>query len=486
MSEFHRITVQFNVMSTPTKMVRAITTKTVRVAIYLRVSLDPTGDEESVARQEKACRAIVAQRPGWVVVMTYKDNSVSAYSRSAKREHYDEMVAAYGRGEFEAIVCYDLDRLTRQPRQLEDWIDAAESKGLLLVTANGEADLSNDNGRLFARLKAAVARSEVERKGKRQQLAAVQRSELGRIPKGARLFGYTTDGQLMVTEAKVVREIFTAFKAGTSLREISRGLTERGIPTRGGKAWHPSTVLGILRNPRYAGRSIYLGAVVADVKGEWPQLVPDGMFDEVAARLADPRRKTSKIGTDRRHLGSSLYLCGVCDAPLRSHTGNRYHCPAGHLTRAGEHIDSYVVRLVRERLADPDLVAKVAARTQADPKAVETVARLRGRLVRIESDYDAELIDGRRYATATAKVKAELATALGELARVTTGSAAAATIGAADPVAAFDAGTLGARRAVVEFLLSVKVNPAPRGRRLPAGEDARIDAAADSLEIDWH
>ena len=225
--------------------------------------------------------------------------------------------------------------------------------------------------------------------------------------------------------------------------------------------------------------------MVADVKGQWPQLVPSGTFDEVAARLADPRRKTSKIGTDRRHLGSSLYLCGECDAPLRSHTGNRYHCPAGHLTRAGQHIDAYVIGLVRDRLADPDLVAKVAARTKADPKAVETVARLRGRVARIESDYDAELIDGRRYATATAKVKAELATALAELARVTTGSAAASTIGAADPVAIFDAGTLGAPRAVIEFLLEVRVNPAPRGRRLPTDEDARIDAAAESLEILW-
>jgi hypothetical protein len=144
-----------------------------------------------------------------------------------------------------------------------------------------------------------------------------------------------------------------------------------------------------------------------------------------------------------------------------------------------------VIGLVRERLADPDLVVRMAARTKADPKAVENVARLNGRVARIEADYDAELIDGRRYATAMAKVKAELATALAELARATTGSAAAATIGAADPVASFDAGTLGARRAVIEFLLSVKVKPAPRGRRLPADEDARLKAAAESIEILW-
>jgi hypothetical protein len=41
-------------------------------------------------------------------------------------------------------VCWDLDRLTRQPRQLEDWIDAATDNGLKLTTANGEADLATD------------------------------------------------------------------------------------------------------------------------------------------------------------------------------------------------------------------------------------------------------------------------------------------------------------------------------------------------------
>ena len=61
----------------------------------------------------------------------------------------------------DAIVCYDLDRLTRQPRELEDWNDRAESRGLLLVTANGDADLSTDGGQLYARIQAAVARGEV-------------------------------------------------------------------------------------------------------------------------------------------------------------------------------------------------------------------------------------------------------------------------------------------------------------------------------------
>nr|WP_296545311.1 hypothetical protein [Rothia sp. (in: high G+C Gram-positive bacteria)] len=33
----------------------------------------------------------------------------------------------------------------RQPRELEDWIDRTESRGLLLVTANGDADLTPED-----------------------------------------------------------------------------------------------------------------------------------------------------------------------------------------------------------------------------------------------------------------------------------------------------------------------------------------------------
>jgi DNA invertase Pin-like site-specific DNA recombinase len=90
------------------------------------------------------------------------------------------MVEDFKAGRFNALVTWDLDRLTRQSRQLDDWIDAAESQGLRLVTANGEADLQTDGGRMYARIKAAVARAEMERKGARQSRAHLQRAAKGR------------------------------------------------------------------------------------------------------------------------------------------------------------------------------------------------------------------------------------------------------------------------------------------------------------------
>ena len=93
------------------------------------------------------------------------------------------------------------------------------------MTANGDADLSTDGGRMYARIKAAVARAEVERKGARQSRAHIQRARQGRPPKGVRPLGYATSGELIPHEAEAVRSIYAAFLRGDSLNGIARALS---------------------------------------------------------------------------------------------------------------------------------------------------------------------------------------------------------------------------------------------------------------------
>lgn len=84
-------------------------------------------------------------------------------------------------------ICYVLDRLTRQPRLLEDWI-AADWRDLAPLTANGDADRSTDDGRMYACIKAAVVRAEMERKGEGQAAAQHDRARQVRTPTGV-VFG---------------------------------------------------------------------------------------------------------------------------------------------------------------------------------------------------------------------------------------------------------------------------------------------------------
>jgi DNA invertase Pin-like site-specific DNA recombinase len=50
-----------------------------RVAVYVRISSDPTGAGLGVARQEEDCREMCG-RLGWPAPHVYRDNDVSAYS----------------------------------------------------------------------------------------------------------------------------------------------------------------------------------------------------------------------------------------------------------------------------------------------------------------------------------------------------------------------------------------------------------------------
>lgn len=440
-----------------------------KCAIYLRISLDATGEGLAIDRQREDCERIAAER-GWRVVQTYVDNSISASSRKKVRPAYDRMASDFAAGGFDALVCYDLDRLTRQPRQLEDWIDAAEERGLLLVTANGEADLSTDAGRLFARIKASVAKAEVDRKSARQRRAMVQKVASGRLPNGVRLTGYAADGSVIDHEAAFVHEIFDRFIAGDSLRALAACFNERGIPTRNGGQWSSSSIRTILLNPRYAGLAALRGEPIKDargarVRGGWNPIVSEAIYDAVQTVLASPERKTNRQGTDRRHLGTGLYRSGECGQPVRSHNG-RYRCPNAHLMRSMAQVDAAVVAVVRARLAMKDLADLLPRADDEAPAAAQrAVDELRLRLTTIQSDYDDGLIDGSRFREATEKTTKRLNEATAQLMRLCATDPVARALGALDPVAAFDSATLGVRRTVLDTLLTVSLHRAPRGRK---------------------
>jgi DNA invertase Pin-like site-specific DNA recombinase len=450
--------------------------------VYLRISQDRDGDGLAIERQQEDCLRIIKER-GWTLVDTFTDQSKSAYSKTVKRPEYDRMVRDYNAGRFDAIVCWDLDRLTRQPRQLEDWIDAAEERGLVVVTANGEADLSTDGGRMYARVKAAVARSESERKAARQRRAAQQRADQGRPPKGVRLTGYELDGTVIRSEAAIIKKVFARFLAGEPLLSIARWLEDSGVPTRRGGRWNPSSVRTILMNPRYAGLSTYAPnptkggtrerAVVAD--GVWKPLVSRDDFDIVQSRLNDPRRKTNRVGTARKHLGSGLYVCDACSERMSSWSGGRYCCRNCGMTRSMPQVDEVVELVVSERLADPRIVEAVTPVSSDEIEVLRVAAAAaRSRLTRIEEDYDSGLIDGPRFASASAKAKAELDGILAKQAAASGSSALASVLGAKDPVAVFKGGSLELRRALVDALVEVRLRRAPQGVKAFASESVVV------------
>ncbi len=290
---------------------------TTKAAIYARISSDRTDERNGVTRQLEDCRAL-AERHGWEVVREYVDNDSSAWRKNASRPQYDQMVEAYGAGQFTTLVCYDLDRLTRQPRQLEDWIDAAEEHGLHVVTANGEADLRTDAGRLFARIKASVARNEADHMSARIKRAGEAREQAGLYHGGTVPYGYKVDGKRLVPnppEVERVREAVERLLRGDTVSGIVKDWQRRGVITRKGKIWRVTGLRPILRNPAIIGKN-KLGEV------KWEPIIDEPSFDRLRSMFEDPTRWTTispGVKGGRYSLGGGLVVCGECGQSLTSY-----------------------------------------------------------------------------------------------------------------------------------------------------------------------
>lgn len=509
-----------------------VNNREIRAAIYLRISLDREMDGLAIERQREDCENLAKYRH-WNIVQTYVDQSVSASDRNKKRPAYEQMVTDYEAGLLDAIICYDLDRLTRQPRELEDWIDRAEQKGLLLVTANGDADLGTDGGRMYARIKAAVARAEVERKGARQSRAQLQRAKQGRPPKGIRALGYRLDGEIVVEEAEIVKAIYNAFLRGESLRGIARALSgekngdvasdipksplhtvtlalERNVrrisegkepkPVPEERPWRASTILGILRNPRYAGYSVYTKTkdrkspasesrkkllkanIVRDehnepIKGQWEPIIEADQWWNVQNLLDEPARVTNRSGsTIRKHMGAGLFRCGVCKKPVitRAHY---YSCKYGHLNRSRSAIDDYVRAVVVERLKRKDLTKKTK-QPNPDSKDIysQKITEQRARIARAERDYDAEIIEGTDLSRIRNAARAEIKRLEAERLASGTGILLRHILGVENPAEAFMEAPIAIQRALVDTLMTVT---------LLKGKQGQKGFKPDSVVIDW-
>src|SRR5262245_16750229 len=139
-----------------------------KTAVYLRQSLDRDQNELAIDRQQEACLALCKTK-GWADIIEYVDNDTSA--SKGRRHDYEQMLADIEAGVIGAVICYRLDRLHRQPRELEHFIDVANRHRVALATVTGDTDLSTEEGRLVARIMGAVDRAEVEKKSARQKLA---------------------------------------------------------------------------------------------------------------------------------------------------------------------------------------------------------------------------------------------------------------------------------------------------------------------------
>lgn len=444
-----------------------------RAAIYTRMSSDD-GSALGVERQRRDCEALVRAR-GWAVAGVYTDNDTSNFTRRP-RPAYERMLADLTGGVVDALAVWDVDRLTRTPVELERIIDIAERHDVALASVGGEIDLATPQGRLTARIKASVARHEVEQSSRRIRRKTLERAEAGK-PHGRVAYGWRRlDGVDVIApeQAAVISEAAARALAGESLRSVTRSLNERGTPTPNGVThWEPTMLRQVLLRERNAGLRRHQGRVIG--RGSWEPIFTDEDYQRLVALLRDPRRRLSSSGA-HKHLLSGLARCGLCDHSLRvlkAHgtLPDGYACPnCFGVRRKKVAVDELITALVVARLGQPDALTALAGGDASE--LVREAAEFRARLDVVADQYANDEIDAQQLARITARLRPHLQQLEAQISHLTAVPVLADAVNVA-----WEELSLARQRAVIDLMMTVRI--------LPAQKKGRAQLDPNDVVVEW-
>ncbi|MEW1545883.1 recombinase family protein [Streptomyces tsukubensis] len=376
-----------------------------RPGAYLRLSLDDINEERRAKKKEsnrktafeRQSEDVEAKRKtlGWgPFAEVYEDPETSAYKKRkitrpdgavdwvVLRPGFQRMLSDLLNGVIDGVIFYDLDRLVRQPRDLEDLANVVQETKRPAVGATSELNLVREADCNMARVMCVMLLKQSQdtaRRVARDTLGAAESGILiGRIGYGWVRKGPDA-GRSIASEAEIIKRIFMEYLQGGSATSIARGLNEDGIPSPGGKKWDDPTIKVMITNPRYAGMALYQGVhrieksqqhngpskLLTDDKGnplmgQWDAIITPQDWFKVQSAMQQ-RREASGVDTTNyggrergKYLLSGLVRCAKCETPMEGHTDKRrdrksYRCPTrgrsgacGSTSRAMQPLDDLV------------------------------------------------------------------------------------------------------------------------------------------------
>src|SRR5215475_604088 len=362
---------------------------------YTRISDDTEHDAKAVGRQEQDETAYILAAGG-VPGPVYEENDTSAYKKRrvvladgtvvwrVVRPVWQRMLADLRAGVIQAACVADLDRLARDPRDLEDAIELVEHHRRPVVGVTGGFDLVTDNGRFAARILVAQANkasADTARRVRRKHLELQQDG----VPTGSlRPFGWADDKRTVEPgEAEEIRRVVQRVVAGWPVAAVVVDLNARGVLTSQGGQWRQTTLVQMLRNPRLAGlrartvsefdpatgsqhryREVVLRPDGTAVPGQWQPVLTVPEWEAVLA-VVGPNPRPAPGRNARHYLLTGVCRCGQCGSRMRGlsnasrpHQDTRsiaafvYGCPSkaqggcGRVSRNGPLVDRHVTEAV--------------------------------------------------------------------------------------------------------------------------------------------
>jgi hypothetical protein len=391
------------------------------------------------------------------------------------------MLADMQAGAVDGVIVYHLDRLHRQPRELEEFFEACGQAGVRdMATVSGNIDLGTDDGRFHARILGAVARKESDDKSRRIRRKMEELARDGKVGGGGtRPFGFENDRvTVRRSEARLIRKAAEGILLGASIRSVCAEWNEKGVKTPAGNAWATHTLRRLLLSPRVAGLRQHRGEIVGEAV--WAGIIDRGTHEALTRLLRDPQRLMNGGAQARSYLLTGFAYCGLCGTRLvarpRENGRRAMVCASGPSFRGcgkirvmADALEDFVTEAVFVALDSPDLTKalQAAAEDQQEADLLTKLQEDQRALDQLAVDHYAErVIDRAGFLAAKGALEARMEATkrhLGQASR--TAVLATATRGADVLRREWARRDLHWRRALVGSVLErVVVNSAVKGR----------------------
>ena len=240
---------------------------TQQIAIYSRKSKF-TGKGESIENQIELCKQYIrSQYPNCSDegILIYEDEGFSG--KNTERPKFKKMMSDARTKKFSAIVCYRLDRISRNIGDFAKLIEELDGLKVSFVSIKEQFDTSSPMGRAMMYISSVFSQLERETIAERIRDNMHELSKTGRWLGGVSPTGYksesvekiTVDGKtkkacklkLIPEEAEIVKEIFRVFLETNSLTQTETYFVQNGYKTKNNKWFTRFALRNILTNPVY-------------------------------------------------------------------------------------------------------------------------------------------------------------------------------------------------------------------------------------------
>lgn len=238
-----------------------------KVAIYSRKSVF-TSKGESVENQVELCRRYILANLLEVTerdITVFEDEGFSA--KDTKRPEFQRMLARIRRKEFQCLVCYRLDRVSRSVGDCSRLIEELRELDVSFISVTERFDTTTPMGKAMLMVASVFAQLERETLAERVRDNMFLLARTGRWLGGTTPTGFTSektekidlDGRKRTAcklkydpkEIQTVQTIFQAFLELQSITGVYKRLVDLGIRSRSGSWFSKLGIKQILQNPVY-------------------------------------------------------------------------------------------------------------------------------------------------------------------------------------------------------------------------------------------